>query len=126
MINESYSMNDIPPFVSAERHVEKVLLSYGHIILARNYRVPRLGEIDLISLHKGKVYAVEVKARQVTDRYGAESRFTAAKQQKVIKTLYRYLSDQHQTDRELGLLAAEIYWDRDFVIRDCSIHEWEI
>ncbi len=126
MKNDPQSMNDIAPFAAAERHVEKLLLSYGHTILARNYLVPKMGEIDLISFHGGTIYATEVKARQTKDQFGSSSRFTRAKQQKVIKTLYHYLARNRQQDRDLGLLAAEVFWDKDYVIRDCVIREWEM
>ncbi len=125
MMNQWSSVNDIQPFQRAERYVEDLLLSYGHRILKRNYEVHNLGEIDLLSLYEGTIYATEVKARQQSGRYEATETFLRSKQQRIYKTLYHYLRNQGQSDRPLGILAAEVYWDRNNRIREARIRPWE-
>jgi putative endonuclease len=44
-----------------EELVEKFLVKRGHTILDRNYRRP-WGELDIVSVFKGKIHFVEVKA----------------------------------------------------------------
>ena len=48
-----------------EKEAENFLEKNGYKIIARNYRVKNLGEIDLIGEKKDKLYFFEVKTRSV-------------------------------------------------------------
>ncbi len=114
------------PFAEAERRVESLLKSQGHRILARNFAIHNLGEIDIISLRNGVIFATEVKARQHENHdFGAETKFIRTKQRRIINTLYAYLAKQGQFDRPLALLAAEVFWDRQHTISKLVVRPWE-
>ena len=54
----------------AENHVAHYMSSLGYQILARNYTIPGMGEIDIIARHARDIYFVEVKARSNPDPFG--------------------------------------------------------
>lgn len=54
----------------AETHVAHYMASLGYQILAMNYTVPRMGEIDIVARHARNIYFVEVKARSNPDPFG--------------------------------------------------------
>ena len=58
---------------------ETFLRSRGFRIIARNARVGRLGEIDLIAEQRGRIVFVEVKARHGAGYGTPEEALTAAK-----------------------------------------------
>ncbi len=55
---------------AAEQAAADYLISLGYRILARNYRVHGLGELDPIAALEGVLTVVEVKARHRADLYG--------------------------------------------------------
>lgn len=54
----------------AENIVANYMSALGYRILARNFSVPKVGEIDIIAQHKQDVYFVEVKARKESNPFG--------------------------------------------------------
>ena len=48
---------------SSEEFVAKFLEGRGAVILARNYAVHNVGEIDLLCSYKDKILVIEVKSR---------------------------------------------------------------
>ena len=110
----------------AERLVGRCLEKAGHVILAYNYSVHNIGEIDVISLCDGTLFATEVKARQVDTISESERAFNRVKQQRVLRTFRIYLVSQGQTDRDLGLLAARVLWDSRNKIQSIQIDPWPL
>ena len=120
-------LEDLNAFIRAERCISNVLSEQGHTVLAHNYFVHKLGEIDIITKKDGVLYAVEVKARQVDDQFGGPAaQFTHEKQQRVIKTLKHYASYQNQYDIDMQLLAATVEWDENNNIVSHNIFPWEL
>lgn len=66
-----------------EQQAEKYLKSLGYKIIEKNYRVGRIGEVDILASDKDYLVAVEVKTRS-DENYG--SPFSAITHKK-IKTL---------------------------------------
>lgn len=66
------------------------LTQRGYRILERNYR-NRLGEIDIIALHRDTVCFIEVKARSSDDLGTPLEAITIYKQRKIIKVALTYL-----------------------------------
>ena len=79
----------------SEDYVANYLVSRGAKILARNYLVPRVGEIDIICSYKGKVLVIEVKSRDVHERYGSpEEAVTPSKQRKIMLTMIEFCKEK--------------------------------
>jgi putative endonuclease len=69
----------------------------GYRILERNYR-NRLGEIDIIARHQGRIVFVEVKMRR-TLRFGSPKwSVTPAKQRKISMVAIAYLKTRYTID----------------------------
>lgn len=79
----------------SEDYVADYLVSRGATILARNFSVPRVGEIDIICSYAGKVLVIEVKSRDVNERFGSpEEAVTPSKQKKIMQTMVAYCAEK--------------------------------
>jgi putative endonuclease len=66
----------------------------GYKLIERNYRT-RVGEIDVIAKHKGRIVFIEVKTRR-TGRYGdPKSAVTLKKQRKISMVALAYLKKHY-------------------------------
>jgi putative endonuclease len=69
----------------------------GYTILERNYR-NRLGEIDIIARHRGRIVFVEVKTRR-SQRFGSPKwSVTPAKQRNLTKVALSFLKTRFSID----------------------------
>lgn len=72
-----------------------LMVQAGYEIVATNYTVAKVGEIDIVAFKDDTLAVVEVKARKHA-RYGtAVEMVTPAKQRKIINTLAHFLQDEH-------------------------------
>ena len=75
----------------SESYVASFLEKRGCRILARNFAVHNVGEIDIICEFKGKILVIEVKSRDFRERYGTpEEAVTKSKQNKIMQTMVVY------------------------------------
>lgn len=82
--------------IGGEQYVACSLENQGYQILALNYRVHRVGEIDIIALRDNYIICVEVKTRRIS-RFMSRKMpmgvlIPPSKQRKLIKTAKYYLS----------------------------------
>lgn len=71
------------------------LKSKGYVILTKNFRCRRYGEIDIIAVKDGVLSFIEVKTR-ASERYGPpREAVTAAKQRKIYRCAEYYLQCSH-------------------------------
>jgi putative endonuclease len=97
----------------AAKHLEK----QGYKILERNYRT-RVGEIDLIALHRGEVVFVEVKTR-TNNAYGApELAVNPQKQSRMIKAALGYIRCKklHQVPCRFDVVAISVAMEQEVEI----------
>lgn len=95
----------------AETFVAEALETAGHRILARNYLVPGLGELDIVAEHQGVLRIVEVRAR-VPGPYGSGvDSITPAKLRRIRRATSVYLEHQHYLNKDIQLLAADVELD---------------
>ncbi len=104
----------------AEASVAEELVTMGHRILARNFTVPGIGELDIVAEYRGILRIVEVRAR-VPGPYGdgADS-ITAAKRGRIRRAASVYLERHHYMNKDIQLLAATVELDTRGTIK--SIH----
>lgn len=79
-----------------EKQATAYLSMQGLTIVAHNYRVPRVGEIDIIAYDPfdDVVICVEVKARQSASFGTGGQAVTEQKQAKLVKTMSYFLLDE--------------------------------
>ena len=71
-----------------------LLRKKGYKVIERNFRT-RIGEIDIIAKHKGRIVFIEVKTRR-NGRYGnPKLAVTAQKQRKISMVALAYLKKYH-------------------------------
>ncbi|WP_353160087.1 YraN family protein [Acinetobacter guillouiae] len=82
----------------AEQEAVKLLLQHGYDIIKLNY-FSRFGEIDIIAQSKQELIFVEVKARTPTQMGHAFEAVNQSKQQKMIKTVFKFLQEYPQYEQ---------------------------
>lgn len=86
------------------------IMSRGMKPLARNYRVGRLGEIDIIAQDGDTLCFIEVKAR-TGDLYGTPAEAVSrAKRDTIIKVAQVYAASHGMHDMPLRFDVVEVYF----------------
>lgn len=81
---------------AAEDYVSEQLKKRGAVIIARNYTVHGVGEIDIICAYKGRVLVIEVKSRHYDMNYGTpEEAVTKSKQRKIMQTAVCFCNERN-------------------------------
>lgn len=96
---------------------EKLALEYiqqlGGTILATNYRVGRLGEIDLIASREGRVCFIEVKTR-TNSNYGTPAEAVSWKKQNTIRQVATcFLKANHADNLPVQFDVIEVILSRE-------------
>lgn len=91
----------------------QLLLDNGYEIVATNYRVHRVGEIDILAYHSlsDTLVCCEVKARSRQDYGLACEQVGVAKQKKLIHTLEYFLMDNpiyHKSNVRFDVIAYDL------------------
>lgn len=87
----------------------RYLVKQGYKLIARNYAVQGVGEIDIIAHKNGTLYFVEVKS---SETYSLESEehavkhFDSAKKDKVVRAMRKYCDEHDVTIPRTVSLAA--------------------
>lgn len=96
----------------AEQAAALYFARQGFQILASNYSVPRLGELDLVLCRYDRVTFVEVKARRDADAFGGlPATISAAKLRRLRKAAWCFLKEKHLMNMDAEFLAALIKID---------------
>lgn len=81
---------------NSENYVASYVERRGAVILARNYAVHGVGELDIVCKFKEKVLVIEVKSRDFRERYGSpEEAVTPSKQRKIMLTTAAFCKENH-------------------------------
>ena len=97
---------------ASEDFVAKYLEQRGSKILARNFAVHNVGEIDIICEYKGKILVIEVKSRDSRERYGSpQEAVTKSKQQKIMRTALEYCKQNHIALERVSYFVAGVIHD---------------
>lgn len=92
-----------------EEAAAKHITACGMKLLARNFRVGRMGEIDMIAQDGDTLCFIEVKARR-GQRYGTPAEaVSAAKQHTIIKVAQVYAAHHEIDDMQLRFDVIEVY-----------------
>lgn len=104
---------------NSESFVAGFLEKRGARILARNYSVHNVGEIDIICAYKEKILVIEVKSRDYRTRYGTpEEAVTSTKQQKIMRTALEYCKLNRIALERVSYFVAGVIHDADGNILD--------
>ncbi len=94
------------------------LNKHGFKILNRNYRVGRMGELDIIGMTNGTLCFVEVKTRS-NNMFGTPAQAVSVKKQATIVKLAQIYMQNHQYDDiPVRFDVIELMMDRTGMIQD--------
>lgn len=98
----------------AESAVAFFMQRKGYQIYDRNYRVYRVGELDLIAGRGRKIIFIEVKARWRTETWGGlRATISRDKLIRIKKTALCYIKEKHFMNKDMYFLAAFVELDKD-------------
>lgn len=104
---------------------EKIAVEYlrkeDFNIIQQNYRVGRIGEIDIIATEKEYLCFLEVKTR-TSYLYGTPSEAVNRKKQQCIKMLAQIYIKQHNfRDKNLRFDIVEVIVDKNCVVKEINL-----
>ena len=103
-----------------EKEASEYLIKKGCTILCRNFRIGRMGEIDIILRDGGTLCFVEVKTRTST-LYGTPSEAVSFKKQATIRRIAQlYMQRFYIADEPIRFDIVEVFMDRDGRLLDVS------
>ncbi len=85
----------------------------GHRIIERNFRVHKLGEIDIISEHKGKIIFTEVRTKSSRSFCSPEESVGAIKKRKLILMADFYFATKKIWHKPYAIDGVFIEYDGD-------------
>ncbi len=91
-----------------EELATKNLESNGYMIVERNYRVGKFGEIDIIAKKDGYICFVEVKTRKTTFFGMPSEAVNRKKQAKIRKIAWMFLKSKKLEDRYVRFDIVEV------------------
>lgn len=104
-----------------EDRAQEYIVNHGYKILNRNYRVGRLGEIDIIGKDKDTLCFIEVKARS-NDSYGTPAQAVSnQKQATIIKIAQIYMQNYKYYDVPVRFDIVELFMDRKGNVIDITL-----
>ena len=92
-----------------ESEAEQFLRAKGYAIMAKNFR-SRIGEIDLVALHRQTIVFVEVRSLSGEEFGDPLATVTPRKQRQIAKTALLYLSRHNLHDRAARFDVIGIQW----------------
>lgn len=96
----------------AESDVAAFFLDQGYTLLARNYRVTDLGELDLVLQQDDLLTIVEVKARHSFCYGFPEEAITRAKRRRLRQTALHFAQHYGLLNKRIQFLAAAVQTDK--------------
>lgn len=91
-----------------ERMAAEFLIANNYKILKTNFRVGRLGEIDIIAREKEYICFIEVKTRRTLSFGSPGEAVTPAKQQKIRQIAAIYISNSGSSDQCIRFDVVEV------------------
>lgn len=95
-----------------EREAAEFLQRNGYTILKTNYRVGRLGEIDIIANDNEYICFIEVKTRRTSTFGSPGEAVTKTKQQKIRQIAAIYLTNTRKMDSKVRFDVVEILMNK--------------
>lgn len=95
-----------------ERLAAEHLQAHGYVIRERNWRVPRLGELDIVAEEGGYLVYVEVRTRRGGEYGTPEDSITPAKKLRLVQLAMSYrqahAGDALPLDERIDIVAVEL------------------
>lgn len=107
---------------NGEEAVISKMVKSGYRLLARNYAVHNIGELDSVFTKDGDIYVVEVKSRIGGNYYSSpEEAITNSKYRKLMKTAQIFVNKHRLFDSNIIFLIGAVTHNRDGLIQNVEI-----
>lgn len=104
-----------------EQVASDFLIEKGYTVLCRNFRVGRMGELDIIAKDRDILCFVEVKTRSNT-LYGRPGEAVTYTKQTTIRRIAQiYMQRFHLEDSPVRFDVAELMMDREGQVKDINL-----
>lgn len=104
-----------------EEKAKEYLVLHGYMILDQNYRIGRLGEIDIIAKDQDTLCFLEVKTRS-NDTYGTPAQAVShQKQATITKIAQIYMQNYSCFDIPVRFDIVEVNMDRKGSVNDINL-----
>lgn len=111
---------------NAEDAVTRVLLKRGFKLIARNYRVHNVGELDIVMRRENTIYVFEIKSRLEGTKYEEPiDAITVSKRRKIEKTTQVLVRNLRLYDCNICYFAGLVTHNRDGIIQNIKIVPFE-
>ena len=98
----------------AEDAVAQYLADCGFRLIARNYNVPGIGELDLVFEKEQVLYIIEVKSRRNDGPYPhSEEAVDFKKRKRIYRTAKRFMSERGYFGRDIEFLVGCVTHETD-------------
>jgi len=105
-----------------ESYVISGMEERGYKLIARNYRIHNVGELDIVMEKNNEIYVIEVKARKVYKDYPKPiEAITPSKKTKLIRTTNYLLREYKLWGRNIHFLASLVYLNGDGSVQKVEI-----
>ena len=105
-----------------EEAVAHYLTNRGFRLIARNYNVPGVGELDLIFEKEGVLYITEVKSRRNNGPYPhSMEAVDFRKRKRIFKTTKRFMAERGYFNRDIVFLLGCVTHDETGQIKKVEV-----
>lgn len=111
--------------MAGEDAVARVMLRKGFRLIARNYTVQGIGELDLVFLRDRTIYVVEVRSRLTTDWQSPIESIAGSKRRKVLRTARIFICREGYTEYDVIFLAGCVTHNREGLVQKIEIIPFE-
>jgi len=110
----------------AEERVVEVMEKHGFRLLARNYEVHNVGELDAVMMKGDCIYIIEVKSRYIGNNqvYDPALSISAAKRRKIRNTAREFIAEHRLFGKNVIFLVGLVSHSRDGFIHNVEITEF--
>ena len=110
----------------AEDRVVEVMLRHGYRLLARNYEVHNVGELDAVMAKGDCIYVIEVKSRYEGNCsvYDPALSITPSKIRKIKNTTREFIAEKRLFGKNIIFLVGLVSHSRDGFIHNVEITEF--
>lgn len=104
-----------------EEKARQYLENQGYIILEKNFRVGRIGEVDIIAQDIDSLCFIEVKTRS-NNSFGTPAEAVSRQKQSTIKTIAQIYMQRHDFfDKPVRFDIVEIIMDRKGIVNEVNL-----
>lgn len=110
---------------NSEDKVALFLMRRGFTLIAKNYSVHNVGELDLVMRKGDCLYVVEVKSRLESDWQSPSEAIDYGKRKRILKTTQIFIQSKGYFDKDVIFLAGCVTHNLEGIVQKIEIIPFE-